>query len=38
MREVIDDVDMEEITPLFDDFFCPLKRGKHLEQYQVLNP
>ena len=23
--------------PLFDDFFRPLQRGKHLEQYQVLD-
>lgn len=36
MREVIDEVDPEEITPLFDDFFRPLQRGKHLEQYLVL--
>ena len=36
MREVIDEVDPEEIMPLFDDFFRPLQRGKHLEQYQVL--
>ncbi|HAR94875.1 MAG TPA: hypothetical protein DCR97_02775 [Deltaproteobacteria bacterium] len=35
MREVIDEVDPEEITPLFDDFFRPLQRGKHLEQYSV---
>ncbi len=36
MREVIDQVDPEELKPLFDDFFRPLQRGKHLEQYQVL--
>lgn len=36
MREVIDDVNPEELAPLFDDFFRPLQRGKHLEQYQVL--
>lgn len=35
MREVIDEVDPEEIMPLFDDFFRPLQRGKHLEQYSV---
>jgi hypothetical protein len=36
MGEVLDEVDPEEIMPLFDDFFRPLQRGKHLEQYQVL--
>jgi hypothetical protein len=35
MREVLDDVDPEEIMPLLDDFFRPLQRGKHLEQYRV---
>jgi DDE_Tnp_1-associated/Transposase DDE domain len=37
MREVMDDVDPEQITPLFDDFFRPLQRGKRLEQYRVLD-
>jgi hypothetical protein len=37
MREVMNEVDPEQITPLFDDFFRPLQRGKHLEQYQVLD-
>jgi hypothetical protein len=37
MREIMDAVDPEEITPLFDDFFRPLQRGKHLEQYRVLD-
>jgi hypothetical protein len=36
MREVVDGVDPDEIIPLFDGFFRPLQRGKHLEQYQVL--
>jgi hypothetical protein len=36
MRNVIDGADPSELTPLFDDFFRPLQRGKHLEQYQVL--
>ena len=36
MREIMDDVSHEEIAPLFDEFFRPLQRGKHLEQYQVL--
>jgi hypothetical protein len=37
MREIMDAVDPEEIMPLFDDFFRPLQRGKHLEQYRVLD-
>lgn len=37
MREVMDDVDPAQITPLFDDFFRPLQRGKYLEQYRVLD-
>jgi hypothetical protein len=37
MGEVLDEVDPEEIMFLFDDFFRPLQRGKHLEQYQVLD-
>lgn len=36
MGEVLDEVDPEQIMPLFDDFFRPLQRGTHLEQYQVL--
>jgi hypothetical protein len=36
MREVIDATESEELTPLFDDFFHPLQRGKHLEAYRVL--
>ena len=37
MKDALDEVDPEEIAPLFDDFFRPLQRGKHLEQYQVLD-
>ena len=37
MREIMDDVSPLEIAPLFDEFFRPLQRGKHLEQYQVLD-
>jgi hypothetical protein len=37
MREVMDEVDPEEVTRLFDDFFRPLQRGKHVEQYRVLD-
>jgi hypothetical protein len=36
MGEVLDEVDPEELMPLFDDFFRPLQRGRYLEQYQVL--
>ena len=38
MKDVLDEVNPEEIAPLFDDFFRPLQRGKHLEQYRVLRP
>lgn len=37
MGEVLDEVDPEQIMPLFDDFLRPLQRGKHLEQYEVLD-
>ncbi len=37
MGGVLDEVDPEHLMPLFDDFFRPLQRGKHLEQYQVLD-
>ena len=37
MGDVLDEVDPEELMPLFDDFFRPLQRGKHLERYQVLD-
>jgi len=36
MREIIDEYDSDILTPLFDDFFRPLQRGKHLEAYRVL--
>jgi len=36
MREVIDEVESRELEPLFEDFFRPLQRGKHLEGYRVL--
>ena len=36
MRELIDEVDPEDLMPLLDDFFRPLQRGKHLERYRVL--
>jgi Transposase DDE domain len=36
MREVIDEVESQELEPLFEEFFQPLQRGKHLEGYRVL--
>ena len=36
MREVMDEVESRELEPLFEDFFRPLQRGKHLEGYRVL--
>jgi len=36
MRKVTDEVRPEELAPLFEDFFRPLQRGKHLEQYRIL--
>ena len=36
MRELIDIYDSDLLLPLFDDFFRPLQRGKHLEAYRVL--
>jgi hypothetical protein len=36
MRDIMDEVDSKELEPLFDDFFRPLQRGKHLEQYRAL--
>ncbi len=37
MRDVIDEVDSVELEPLFEDFFKPLQRGKHLEDYRVFD-
>ena len=36
MKDALDEVDPESVMFLFDDFFRPLQRGKHLEQYEVL--
>src|SRR4030042_4252291 len=36
MREVIDEGESRGVEPLFEDFFRPLQRGKHLEAYRVL--
>jgi hypothetical protein len=37
MRDVLDEVDPEEIEPAFTLFFRPLQRGKHLERYRVFD-
>lgn len=37
MREVIDEVDSKNLEPSFKEFFIPLQRGKHLEQYQIFD-
>jgi hypothetical protein len=36
MRDVVDEVDSEELKPVFGDFFHLLQRGKHLEGYRVF--
>lgn len=36
MREIIDHVDSEYLSPVFKDFYLRLQRGKHLEQYQIF--
>jgi hypothetical protein len=36
MREVIDEGDSRELEPLFEHFFRPLQRGKHLGRDRVL--
>ena len=36
MRGVIDELESRQLEPLFEDFFRPLQRGKHLEGYRVL--
>lgn len=37
LREVLDFCEPEPIAAVFSDFFRPLQRGKHLEQFQVLD-
>lgn len=37
MRDVLDEVDPEEIEPAFTLFFRCLQRGKHLEKYRVFD-
>lgn len=37
MRDILDEVDPEEIEPAFNLFFRPLQRGKHFEKYRVFD-
>ena len=36
MRELIDEVESEELRVVFKEYFHRLQRGKHLEQYQIF--
>jgi len=36
IRSILDDVDSEQLRPMFKEVFLRLQRGKYLEQYQVL--
>lgn len=37
LRSVLDELDSEIFSPVFEEFFSRLQRGKHLEQYQFLD-
>ncbi len=37
MKTIIDNVESEELRPIFKDYFSRLQRGKHLEQYQIFD-
>ena len=37
MRDVMDEIDSEELKPVFGDFFGLLQRGKYLEEYRVFD-
>ncbi len=37
MRSIIDEVQSQELEPIFEDFFKPLQRGKYLESYRVFD-
>ncbi len=37
MRDVMDEIDSEELKPVFGDFFRLLQRGKYLEEYRVFD-
>ena len=36
LRDIIDQIDSEALRPVFKDYFERLRRGKHLESYQIL--
>jgi hypothetical protein len=36
LRNILDGLPVESLTPIFADFLADLKRGKHLTQYQLL--
>lgn len=36
MRDIIDEVDSDNLCPIFKEFFFRLQRGKHLQQFQLL--
>ncbi len=36
LREVIDATDSEHLRPVFNDYFERLRRGKHLDDFQIL--
>jgi len=37
LRDTVDEVEPEQLEKIFIDFFRDLQRGKHLQQYQVLD-
>ncbi len=37
MRSIIDEVQSQELEPIFEDFFKPLQRGKYLASYRVFD-
>ena len=36
LRDILDEIPSEELTPIFKDFFSRLRRHKHLESYVIL--
>jgi len=37
LRDIVDGVESEELSPIFKDYFSRLQRGKHLQQYQLFD-
>ena len=37
LREIVDEVESEQLSPIFKDYFSRLQRGKHLLQYQLFD-